>query len=166
MGPEHKAESVWKTLKIKAAPKREDRLVARSHDFIPGTPRIDAMRVIYDKNRVAGKMPSEPMGKVSPVAILYGDTPSGGARQNDKVHSAWGLCPTLTTLEMTVPVFDLETGWRRLTPRECARLQGFPDSFRLPEKNSVAYRQLGNAVCVEVVRRLGLAIRDSGALDA
>ena len=41
---------------------------------------------------------------------------------------------------------------RRITPREAARLQGFPDSFRLHPDDSVAYRQLGNAVNVGVVR--------------
>ncbi|CAE6727586.1 DNA (cytosine-5-)-methyltransferase [Candidatus Nitrotoga fabula] len=40
---------------------------------------------------------------------------------------------------------------RRITPRECARLQGFPDSFVLNPNDSFAYRQLGNSVSVPVV---------------
>lgn len=40
---------------------------------------------------------------------------------------------------------------RRLTPRECARLQGFPDSFRIPVSDTQAYRQFGNAVAVPVI---------------
>jgi len=40
---------------------------------------------------------------------------------------------------------------RRITPREAARLQGFPDSFELHETPSVAYRQLGNAVNIGAV---------------
>jgi DNA (cytosine-5)-methyltransferase 1 len=39
---------------------------------------------------------------------------------------------------------------RRLTPRECARLQGFPDSFVIPVSDTQAYRQFGNAVTVPV----------------
>lgn len=35
---------------------------------------------------------------------------------------------------------------RRLTPRECARLQGFPDSFIIPVSDNQAYRQFGNSV--------------------
>lgn len=42
---------------------------------------------------------------------------------------------------------------RRLTVRECARLQGFPDSFRFSAVSErAAFKQLGNAVCVSVVR--------------
>ena len=40
---------------------------------------------------------------------------------------------------------------RRLTPRECARLMGFPDSFKIPVSDTQAYRQFGNAVAVPVV---------------
>ena len=38
---------------------------------------------------------------------------------------------------------------RRLTPRECARLQGFPDSFKIPVSDNQAYRQFGNSVTVK-----------------
>ncbi len=41
---------------------------------------------------------------------------------------------------------------RRLTPRECARLMGFPDSFRIPVSDTQAYRQFGNSVVVPVVQ--------------
>lgn len=41
---------------------------------------------------------------------------------------------------------------RYLTPRECARLQSFPDSFRPDPIESQAYKQLGNAVNVEVLK--------------
>lgn len=40
---------------------------------------------------------------------------------------------------------------RRITPRECARLQGFPDSFLLHPDDSYAYKQLGNSVSIPVI---------------
>lgn len=40
---------------------------------------------------------------------------------------------------------------RRITPRECARLQGFPDNFVLSPDDTCAYRQLGNSVSVPVI---------------
>ena len=41
---------------------------------------------------------------------------------------------------------------RRLTPRECARLMGFPDTFRIPVSDTQAYKQFGNSVAVPVVK--------------
>lgn len=49
---------------------------------------------------------------------------------------------------------------RKLTPRECARLQGFPDSFIIPVSNMQAYKQFGNSVAVPVVRAVAKRIVD------
>jgi len=43
---------------------------------------------------------------------------------------------------------------RRLTPRECARLMGFPDSYKIPVSDTQAYKQFGNSVVVPVVERI------------
>lgn len=40
---------------------------------------------------------------------------------------------------------------RRLTPRECARLQGFPDSFKIVVSDTQAYKQFGNSVVVPLM---------------
>ncbi|MBN3534823.1 DNA (cytosine-5-)-methyltransferase [Mycoplasma procyoni] len=40
---------------------------------------------------------------------------------------------------------------RMLTPRECARLQGFPENFIIQVSNAQAYKQFGNSVCVKVI---------------
>ena len=45
-------------------------------------------------------------------------------------------------------------GIRKLTIRECARLQGFPDSFKFSVTMTQAYKQLGNAVTIPVVKSL------------
>ena len=47
---------------------------------------------------------------------------------------------------------------RRLTPRECARLMGYPDSFAIPVSDTQAYRQFGNSVVVPVVEFLATAL--------
>ena len=49
---------------------------------------------------------------------------------------------------------------RRLTPRECARLMGFDDSFQIPVSNTQAYRQFGNSVVVPVVRDIATRLID------
>lgn len=48
---------------------------------------------------------------------------------------------------------------RRLTPRECARLQGFPDSFKIVCSDSKAYKQFGNSVVVPLIKELALLIK-------
>ena len=43
---------------------------------------------------------------------------------------------------------------RRLTPRECARLMGYPDDFQIPVSDTQAYKQFGNSVAVPVFREV------------
>jgi DNA (cytosine-5)-methyltransferase 1 len=43
---------------------------------------------------------------------------------------------------------------RRLTPRECARLMGLPDSFKIPVSDMQAYKQFGNSVVMPVMREV------------
>lgn len=47
---------------------------------------------------------------------------------------------------------------RRLTPRECARLMGFPDDWKIPVSDTQAYRQFGNAVAVPVFEAVARAM--------
>jgi DNA (cytosine-5)-methyltransferase 1 len=56
--------------------------------------------------------------------------------------------PTLVAI-VQIPIYGKEK--RYLTPRECARLQSFPDTFILHSDDKIAYKQFGNAVNVEVV---------------
>lgn len=54
---------------------------------------------------------------------------------------------------------------RRLTPRECGRLMGFPDSFIIPVSDTQAYRQFGNSVAVPVIREVARLIVPHVALE-
>lgn len=49
---------------------------------------------------------------------------------------------------------------RKLTPRECARLQGFPENFIIPVSNANAYKQFGNSVAVPVIRAIATEMID------
>lgn len=75
-------------------------------------------------------------------------------RENKK-----GVCPTLTANMGTgghnVPIVLDDKGIRKLTPRECFRLQGFPDSYKLPNiSKSALYKQAGNSVSTTVIARI------------
>lgn len=50
---------------------------------------------------------------------------------------------------------------RRLTPRECARLQGFSDDFIIPVSDTQAYKQFGNAVTANVSRAVALKVKEA-----
>ena len=43
-------------------------------------------------------------------------------------------------------------GWRKMTPREWARLQGYPDEFRIVVADASAYKQFGNSVAVPAIQ--------------
>lgn len=49
---------------------------------------------------------------------------------------------------------------RMLTPRECARLQGFPEDFIIPVSNAQSYKQFGNSVCIPVIEAVATAMLD------
>ena len=53
-----------------------------------------------------------------------------------------------------------EEGIRKMTPREWARLQGFPDNYTLPLADVHLYKQLGNSVTVPVIKAIALKIRE------
>lgn len=50
---------------------------------------------------------------------------------------------------------------RRLTPRECARLMGFPDDFKIVVSDTQAYKQFGNSVAVPVVSEVARSLKDA-----
>ncbi len=75
------------------------------------------------------------------------------------------MCPTLTANMGTgghnVPLLKADDGIRKLTPRECFNLMGFPKDFKFPAGmgRSHLYKQAGNSVAVPVVRRIAEAIQ-------
>lgn len=74
------------------------------------------------------------------------------------------VCPTLTANMGTgghnVPLILSEKGIRKLTPRECANFQGFPESYKLPDiAGSHLYKQFGNSVSIPVIERIAKNIK-------
>lgn len=70
-----------------------------------------------------------------------------------------GICPTLLAAMGSrferIPFFKDNYAIRLLTERECARLQGIPESFLIPNKyKKEVYKQIGNSVAVPVVQKI------------
>ena len=59
--------------------------------------------------------------------------------------------PTLVAMTSMIPIYGPEG--RYLTPRECARLQSFPEDYKIHENDNVAYKQFGNAVNVKMIEQ-------------
>jgi len=59
-----------------------------------------------------------------------------------------------------VPLIVDNKGIRKLTPKECFLIQGFPKSFKLPKiSDSKLYKQAGNSVTVPVIERIAKEIK-------
>lgn len=83
-----------------------------------------------------------------------------------------GVVPTLTANQgeggHNVCLIKTKYGIRKMTPKECFNAQGFDKTFLLPSSLSDAklYKQAGNSVCVSVIKRIALNIKDSCNLDS
>ena len=64
------------------------------------------------------------------------------------------LCPTISSDSFEQNNLPKSERIRKLTPRECLRLQGFPESFKIVVSDTQAYKQAGNAMSVNVVKMI------------
>ena len=63
--------------------------------------------------------------------------------------------------EILIDQSDINKNPRKLTPRECARIQGFPDDFNVSSVSNVQiYKQFGNSVSVPVIRNIASLMID------
>lgn len=93
-------------------------------------------------------------------SIRLGIVNKGG--QGERIYSTKGIAITLSAYGGGV--FSKTGGYlingktRKLHPRECARIMGYPDSFILCENKNQAYQQLGNSVVVDVLQYIAIEI--------
>jgi DNA (cytosine-5)-methyltransferase 1 len=59
--------------------------------------------------------------------------------------------PTLVAMASMIPIYGPKS--RQITPRECARLQSFPENYIIHSTDKIAYKQFGNAVNVKMIER-------------
>lgn len=94
--------------------------------------------------------------------ILSNGTGGYKAKSEIDLEIARPLCATMAKMHRACQDnYVTQNGRvRRLTPRECARLQGFDDDFVIPVSDSQAYKQFGNAVTVNVSQAVAEKIKD------
>jgi DNA (cytosine-5)-methyltransferase 1 len=82
-------------------------------------------------------------------------------RQPNRIYSVRGTHPTLPSQESSGRFFIYlpdKNLVRKLTIRECYRIMGFPENFKISESKSEAYKQVGNSVCIPMVTELATQI--------
>ena len=98
--------------------------------------------------------------KYSNKSIRLGIVNKGG--QGERIYSTKGIAITLSAYGGGV--FAKTGGYlingktRRLHPRECARIMGYPDDYKICEKPNQAYKQFGNSVVIDVLQLIGIEI--------
>lgn len=88
-------------------------------------------------------------------------------RQPNRIYSALGTHPTIPSQEPSGRFFiyiPKKNKVRKLTLRECYRIMGFPDDFKIYEKKQEAYKQIGNSICVPMVYNIAQQIHSQGLL--
>lgn len=98
--------------------------------------------------------------KILPT-ILSDGTGGYNAKSEIDLKVARPLCATMAKMHRACQDnYVTQNGKvRRLTPRECARLQGFNDKFKIPVSDSQAYKQFGNAVTVDVAKAVAKQVK-------
>lgn len=106
---------------------------------------------------------SEPDEKYSDKSIRLGIINKGG--QGERIYSTKGIAITLSA--NGGGIFAKTGGYlingkpRKLHPRECARLMGYPDTYKISKNRNQAYKQFGNSVVVDVLQYIGIEIAHS-----
>lgn len=95
--------------------------------------------------------------------ILSNGTGNYSAKSEIDLEIARPLCSTMHKMHRACQDnYVTDRGKiRRLTPRETARLQGFPNDFKIPVSDTQAYRQFGNAVTVSVAEKVAIKILEA-----
>lgn len=88
--------------------------------------------------------------------IQIGIVNKGG--QGERIYDPYGHAITLSAhgggIGSKTGLYKIGDVIRKLTPRECARIQGFPDAFKIVSSPSQAYKQFGNSVAVNVLKAI------------
>lgn len=81
-------------------------------------------------------------------------------KQPNRIYSTEGLHPALPSQETSGRFWIYHNNSvRKLTINECYRIMGFPDSFIKINNSSELYRQIGNSVCVPMIKSIGEQIK-------
>ena len=98
--------------------------------------------------------------RYSNTPLRIGMINKGG--QGERIYSPRGVSITLSAygggVGAKTGLYLINNRIRRLAPRECARLDGFRDKFKIPNNKNIAYKQFGNSIVVDVLQYIILQL--------
>ena len=137
---------------------KETNIPIKIKDIILSDDETEKYRIerddVYLKSNV--KISEDIFGNYPLEPIRIGSINKGG--QGERIYHELGHAITLSAygggIGAKTGVYVINDKIRKLAPRECARLQGYPDSFMIDSSDNQAYKQFGNSVPVNVLKAI------------
>ena len=138
-------------------------LAVKEFLFPVGDNRIVSLELVLEENpceqsfvnrdfTLHNNEPSEPVNRLVRIGSI------GKGRQGERIYSRKGHAATLSSqgggLGGRTGMYLVGNRIRKLTTRECARVMGFPEKFKIADKPSTCYNQFGNSVVVDVLQEI------------
>lgn len=127
-------------------------------DFLINDNSVELSNLIVDREDTY--MNGSTDDKYSNKPIRLGTVNKGG--QGERIYSVKGIAITLSAngggVFAKTGGYLIDGKMRRLHPRECARIMGYPDSYKMCKNMNQAYKQFGNSVVVDVLQYIGIEI--------
>jgi len=131
---------------------------SETSEFVIQREDINIKKDYVPEKDIFGNYPQKP--------IRLGTINKGG--QGERIYSIYGQAITLSAygggVAAKTGAYLVNGRVRKLAPRECLRLLGFPESFELPVPLIQAYKQCGNGVVVPVVKKIFKKILEAEVL--
>lgn len=125
-------------------------LINDNENTVPGSYIIDREQEFIEN------IPNQKSNKLLRIGKI------GLGRQGERIYSVLGVSTTLSSqgggLGGKTGMYRINNRVRKLYPRECARLMGFPDTFKLAPTQEQNYKQFGNSVVVDVIQLIAKEI--------
>ena len=142
--PKNANESIANTLTTKPNHRRTDTFIKVVGELdIKGA---DCIKRVYDTDGLAPTLTTMGGGGREPKILQRSRGFNKGAE--------FELCPTISSNSFEHNNLLKNERIRKLTPKECLRLQGFPEGFKIVVSDTQTYKQAGNAMSVNIIKMI------------
>ena len=142
--PKNANESIADTLTTKPNHRRTDTFIKVVGELdIKGA---DCIKRVYDMDGLVPTLTTMGGGGREPKILQHSRGFNKGAE--------FELCPTISSNSFEHNNLLKNERIRKLTPKECLRLQGFPESFKIVVSDTQTYKQAGNAMSVNIIKMI------------